>query len=172
MEIDIKSLDNGVTSISKSIPVDEFNFEDKEFSGPIYVNLKAVKEKIGRVWIEGDIEAIAIFQCDRCLDTIKDEIIADVNLLIRRKAPQEEEEKEKNDYTIIEADSSEVDITKYLKDSILLSLPYKKLCSPDCKGICPECGVNLNKEDCDCGKKNVDPRLEQLKNLKNKMEDN
>ena len=48
---------------------------------------------------------------------------------------------------------------------MLLAFPSKFLCKEDCKGICPGCGANLNTEECRCGTKPVDPRLEILKNL-------
>lgn len=48
---------------------------------------------------------------------------------------------------------------------ILLSLPQKFLCRQDCKGLCPQCGSNLNLGDCACEKRQIDPRLEKLKQL-------
>ena len=49
-------------------------------------------------------------------------------------------------------------------EDIFLSLPTKILCSEDCKGLCPKCGVNLNLGKCSC-KKEIDPRLAALKEL-------
>ena len=43
-----------------------------------------------------------------------------------------------------------VDITKIIKDNILLSLPNQYLCKEDCKGICPQCFANLNTQNCAC----------------------
>ena len=40
------------------------------------------------------------------------------------------------------------------------------LCRPDCRGLCPVCGVDLNQQSCSCGKDDIDPRWEKLKNLK------
>ena len=51
---------------------------------------------------------------------------------------------------------------------IILNYPQKYLCKDDCKGLCPECGKNLNEGDCGCNKTQVDSRLEILKQL---MED-
>ena len=48
---------------------------------------------------------------------------------------------------------------------LLLNLPEQVLCKEDCKGLCPECGTNLNLKDCDCGDKDIDPRWAALKNL-------
>ena len=56
-------------------------------------------------------------------------------------------------------------LDKVLKDNIILNLPAKQMCSYDCKGLCLECGVDLNNERCSCSKEELDPRMETLKNF-------
>jgi len=58
-----------------------------------------------------------------------------------------------------------IDLTEILREQILLALPMYPRCSPDCKGLCSVCGVNLNQEACDCNRDEVDPRLAALKTL-------
>ena len=58
-----------------------------------------------------------------------------------------------------------LDVDRLVYLEVLMSWPLKVLCREDCKGICAGCGVNLNVEECRCGTKPVDPRLEILKNL-------
>ncbi|MFW5872616.1 MAG: YceD family protein, partial [bacterium] len=69
-------------------------------------------------------------------------------------------EKELNKLDI--KDIKEVDIRQILKSNIFLDLPIKPLCSEDCKGLCPQCGQNLNKGDCNCERDIIDPRLAKL----------
>ena len=45
-----------------------------------------------------------------------------------------------------------VDLTDMVNDKIILSLPYAVYCKDDCKGLCPTCGADLNKGQCDCNK--------------------
>jgi uncharacterized protein len=52
-----------------------------------------------------------------------------------------------------------------IKQLIYLSMPMKSLCRDDCKGICPNCGVNLNEETCQCENSITDPRFDKLKDL-------
>ncbi|MCF6461041.1 YceD family protein [Clostridium sp. Cult3] len=59
----------------------------------------------------------------------------------------------------------ELDLTEDIMDMVILSLPMKPLCNEDCKGLCPKCGINLNKEECDCVLEEIDPRLEKLKDF-------
>ena len=58
-----------------------------------------------------------------------------------------------------------LDLAPLLREVAWVAIPMKPLCAPDCKGLCPQCGVNLNHESCTCRYDKVDPRLEILKNL-------
>jgi uncharacterized protein len=59
----------------------------------------------------------------------------------------------------------EVDLTDPLRESLILSLPIKRLCSENCQGLCPYCGVNRNVEICNCMSQTTDHRWDQLKDL-------
>ena len=61
-------------------------------------------------------------------------------------------------------EQGQLDVDELVVSDILLSLPMKHLCLPDCKGLCPTCGRNLNEGPCGC-KKPIDPRLEALGKL-------
>jgi uncharacterized protein len=52
-----------------------------------------------------------------------------------------------------------------LREQIQLALPMKPLCTEACRGLCPECGTNLNRTQCDCTPTWEDPRLAPLKGL-------
>ena len=58
-----------------------------------------------------------------------------------------------------------IDLDELVMSDLLLTLPMKHLCREDCKGLCAQCGKNLNEGDCGCIKKPVDPRLEALRKL-------
>ncbi len=63
-----------------------------------------------------------------------------------------------------------VDLSRSIRDQILLEVPVVPRCREDCRGLCPQCGVNLNRETCSCAKEPPgDPRLEVLKSLKNRL---
>lgn len=65
----------------------------------------------------------------------------------------------------IEAPDYVIDLQQTVFDDIILALPLKFLCNENCKGLCQICGKNLNDGDCGCNKKQIDPRLEVLKDL-------
>ena len=53
----------------------------------------------------------------------------------------------------------------YIWSQVVISLPMKILCSNNCKGLCPQCGIDLNTQSCNCMDNTIDPRLEKLKEL-------
>ncbi len=62
-------------------------------------------------------------------------------------------------------DEGWLDLRQPLREQILLTLPMHSLCRPECKGLCPTCGHNLNEGPCDCGTEEIDPRLADLQKL-------
>jgi uncharacterized protein len=58
-----------------------------------------------------------------------------------------------------------IDLTPVLREYTLLEIPISPLCQPDCKGLCPICGNNLNEGDCNHEDESGDPRLASLKRL-------
>ncbi len=62
--------------------------------------------------------------------------------------------------------NDEIDLRQLMEEQFYLSLPMKPLCKDDCKGLCANCGTNLNKATCDCNTQWEDPRLAALRDLK------
>ena len=60
-----------------------------------------------------------------------------------------------------------IDLSRVLKDNIILGLPMKQVCKPECKGLCPKCGTDLNEKECDCKEDYINPQMEVLKNFFN-----
>ena len=58
-----------------------------------------------------------------------------------------------------------LDLTPLTREYFLVDMPLQPLCRPDCRGLCPECGVNRNETACDHGSLVVDPRMEGLRAL-------
>ena len=67
------------------------------------------------------------------------------------------------DYVVVPEER--LDLDQLLTEDILLDMPSKFLCRPDCKGICPVCGKNRNLEECSCEQREIDPRLAALQSL-------
>lgn len=97
--------------------------------------------------------------CDRCAVPVesKKEYRFDHELVL------ELHHEDNEDYILVE--NYELDLDELVRADILLELPTKNLCTPDCKGLCPKCGTNLNSGSCECDTHQIDSRLEILKQL-------
>jgi uncharacterized protein len=77
-----------------------------------------------------------------------------------------EREIDPDDFGAAYYENDEIDLEQLIRERVHLSLPMKPLCDQDCRGLCPQCGTNLNRGTCDCRRDWEDPRLEALKALK------
>src|SRR5207344_1906733 len=83
-------------------------------------------------------------------------------------AGEGEREIEEDDLTTAFYENDEIDLGHLMHEQFVLSLPMKPLCEEACKGLCPECGTNLNRGTCDCKPVWEDPRLAALRELRTK----
>ena len=154
---------SGVFAGSESLPFEyEIDLSDLEFSGcsslkkPVKIK-GAAKNRAGVVFIELTAEYTISAPCDRCAADIERK----ESLPLTYVVVQETEGEDTEDFVV--AEDQKVDLDPLVRDDIVIRYPSKLLCSPDCKGLCPNCGKNLNEGDCDCAKEQTDPRLDALK---------
>lgn len=93
------------------------------------------------VFVEGEIEYSLNAKCSRCLDDVIFHNIVEFD---------ERYSEDKTDDDAYLYAKGLVDLTDMVNEKLLLSFPYSVLCEEGCKGICPGCGVNLNREECKC----------------------
>ncbi len=127
------------------------------------------------VFVKGVVSGEIELQCSRCLREYKMPIRSLIELSYH---PIEELNKEE----LVELKRDEMDVDFYreglidtediIRDQILLNIPMKPLCSEDCKGLCPICGIDLNESDCGCVVKQIDPRMAVLQSLLRRMKKN
>jgi uncharacterized protein len=110
----------------------------------------------------------AELECSRCLDPYRVTLEGEVEFTIR-KSGEDTGDASDDDLTDSEMlypiNDEEVDITGPVRESLILAVPMKPLCREDCRGLCPVCGVNRNRKDCDCVVKETDPRWDGLRDL-------
>ena len=98
--------------------------------------------------------------CDRCAESFERVVTYPVNAVLVRRL---ENEDEADEWTFLLKDQC-ADLDEILTTAFVLNMDSKLLCKPDCKGLCPRCGKNLNYGDCDC-RPETDPRLAVLGQL-------
>jgi uncharacterized protein len=110
--------------------------------------------------------------CARCVEPVEIPLEAEFDLIFRPAAADAEAAERS-------ITAPETEIGYYQKDSllledvlreqVLLSLPVRTLCKPDCKGLCPRCGENRNLQPCSCDQGPSDPRWEALAGLRSQI---
>ena len=102
--------------------------------------------------------------CSRCLESSIHKMKSTLSGKLLEGKEKTDSEDENFDEKFYYKDD-ELNLKDYILNQVVLSLPMKSLCDKDCKGLCVLCGVDLNKNTCDCVQDEVDPRLEKLKNF-------
>ncbi|MDD4357892.1 MAG: DUF177 domain-containing protein [Smithellaceae bacterium] len=120
------------------------------------------------IFIRGELAAQISQECSRCLELATIPIGGDFTYTL---VPVKEETAENMELTAQELETScyrgdFIDLAPIICEQIVLRVPMKILCTEDCKGLCPRCGINLNTDSCYCHSDVVDDRLAVLKNFK------
>ena len=145
----------------------EFSFEmdlsDVDFGGlypaqePVVVT-GAVRNTAGMLTLDFTAATVLKSVCDRCLKPFDKPKSVRCQYLLTEKLENEDSD------DILELENGCVDVEDLARTAFIFEMDTKTLCSEDCKGICPGCGVDLNQGKCIC-KKQVDPRLAVLAQL-------
>ena len=115
------------------------------------------------VVLGGELTATVAAVCDRCLEPFSQEYPVPVDItVIRDRLHAETEDDENLDTWVIHQAQGEVELDDPLREAALLARPQKSLCDENCRGLCPSCGVNLNRGGCDCAAEDHDPRWDGL----------
>lgn len=123
----------------------------------------AVDNTERHVVLGGELTARVDAVCDRCLEGFRLEYPVPVDITVVRDRLHAEGEDDQNlDTWMIHQARGEVDLEEPLREAAMLARPQKVLCDENCRGLCPSCGVNLNRGECDCAAQDHDPRWDGL----------
>jgi len=117
----------------------------------------------------GRVKTTLELLCSRCLEAFTLPVDSEFDLRYQphsQNTGEGEREVEEDDLTTAFYRNDEVDLGQLMIEQFYLALPMKPLCRPDCKGLCPTCGVNWNRDTCTCANNWEDPRLAALKAFK------
>jgi uncharacterized protein len=136
--------------------------------GPIRVHLRLSKS--GRmIHVKSRVETRVELLCARCLEPFFRGLNSEFSTVLKPRPNfplAEERELNREDLESDFYEGEEINLTSFVQDQVLLTLPQKALCREECRGLCPQCGKNLNREVCQCPTALMDPRFQALKNLK------
>ena len=135
---------------------------------PVELAFEVNKDK-DKFRLVGTVATELELPCSRCLEPYRLTVNApfDLRYLPFTEASQEaEREIEEEDLETSFYRDDQIDLNDLMREQFYLALPMKPLCREDCKGLCAQCGTNLNTATCTCESAWVDPRLAALKALK------
>jgi uncharacterized protein len=155
--------------VSKTYAPGALDYRGAEFRQATPLTVNAVAELLGaEIRMRGRLETRLEAACDRCLGPVGIPVVRDFDLVYRSvKTIGREEE--------IEISEDELEVGFYhgegitladvLTEQVILSLPMKIICRPECLGLCPTCRVNRNREVCECPLPKEDSPFASLRGL-------
>ncbi len=120
--------------------------------------------------VHGRVRAVLEVSCDRCLRGVPYAVEDEFDVTYAPALAESDAEKHELQIDDLELDVYEDDFIEtggLAREQVLLNLPLRLLCEEDCQGLCPNCGTDLNAEQCGCEQKTIDPRWEGLKEIMN-----
>ena len=161
MIVAIKDLKEGINEFEEIVPSKNYKLPESEYY-PNSITLKIYVDRLENLFrFKISISTVAIISCDRCLENFK----SDFNETIEHLYQLGHSDLDSDEIEYLQDNSKEIDISNTICDLFILNRPIQALCKKDCKGLCVNCGADLNKKSCDCDQHNIDPRFEKLKSL-------
>ena len=145
-------------------PIDEFALPytiTEEFAARLFL----IPQEKGCI-LHGSLTGKVNVPCIRCTEDATISINQDFDEVFMLDEELSSDDTEPNIRIANESTGIEVEIAGVLWEEFIIAIPVKPLCKDDCKGICPECGKDLNTGKCECEESTFDPRFAVLKNLK------
>ena len=127
----------------------------------------AIQHSGEEYFCQGEVSAGYMMECARCLAEFEQQVRQAVDFIVHGGGMADSDGNLQDDEThvLLQGNDLRADVTEPVRQALVLSFPMKPLCSDNCLGICPQCGVNLNRQSCDCARENSDPRWDGLRRL-------
>ncbi len=150
---------------------------DVEAVGILQVHLDVISGD-SIYYCRGDVACDMKMECSRCLGSYTIRLDGELDFTIlkagepgrgkgrRRRDEAEAGERPENLVTAMITEF-EIDIDGPICEALSLEIPLKPLCDKNCLGLCPQCGVDRNRTECECKHEEVDPRWDDLRKLGN-----
>jgi len=143
-----------------------------KFLTPLKAALRA--QQIGAiVELEGNISTAVRLDCGRCLQSFETPLESNFALAYSQNEPapeqssssHEELELTAEDMGLIYYQGEEINLKNEIQEQVVLAFPLRAICKPDCRGLCPQCGADLNIEKCKCDRLPSEGKFDALKKL-------
>lgn len=153
MYIEIDQISSKGLALNDSVALDESLLieEESRFAEDITYDVRFSREG-DKVKAKGAIRTMVSIPCSRCLEPFEMEVDSGFDIIlfpIEFMEPGDSSlDSDEMEYIFFEGER--IDLAKILMEQVNLFIPYRPVCGGDCKGLCPNCGTNLNNESCQC----------------------
>jgi len=156
----------GSVLVEAQVPADARLWQDSgvEWSGPVDVRLRASYAGTGEVVVRGTVRGGLNQECRRCLQPVKGRFERELTLVFVSGATGEDTDE--GEAFTFEPVGGSLDLSGAVREEVALAMNPYVVCDPECRGLCPRCGANLNEGPCGCTEEEIDPRWEALRALK------
>ena len=177
MLLDLNKLRGARDHFERTFAPAAFDPPDTEYrvAGPVELAMDVHKLGDDAFAVSGRVTTQLEVDCSRCIEAFRVPVDAQFDLRYLPAAENSGEgEREVGEDDLATAYYREgmIDLVDLMREQFVLALPMKPLCTDACRGLCPECGTNLNRAQCDCAPKWEDPRLAPLKSLLSRDKEN
>ncbi len=170
MRIDLRKVPLEGLSIDAQFPATwlEGELDDDARLEEPGVELELRVTPVGKDYLlQGRVRATLLYDCHRCLDAARQPLDQSFTLLCGdaptpSASDEEDVELSDEDLDFLPVENGAVEMDEAVREQLVLAIPMVRLCSEDCRGLCPNCGQNLNHQSCACEAEPVDPRWAAL----------
>ena len=150
-------------SFSTSVDLSDLQFGTCEPVRDPVMASGIVRNTAGVLMMKGSIQTRLYGVCDRCASDFERDIELPIDIVLVTELANEDNE----DEWVFPLEGDSANLEEIVRTVFVLNMDSKLLCEPDCKGLCCQCGKNLNEGPCNC-QKELDPRFAALKQLLDK----
>ncbi|HEY2934666.1 MAG TPA: DUF177 domain-containing protein [Acidobacteriota bacterium] len=139
---------------------------------PVHFSGSAAPIGAQDVRLSGIVSARLDLVCGRCLKGFPRNIEKSFDLTYVPNQPRQPDEEIALSYDELDIgffSDSRIDLNLVITEQIILEIPMKPVCSPECRGLCGKCGADLNLGTCSCTQESADPRLAPLAALRDRL---
>ena len=163
MHLELKDIKGGLLEQGYSCSLTEFpdliaiaEAGGPEFNEPLVFQLRF--QRAGKfIEVDGHLDAVVALECSRCLQGFEQSLSESFTLtfvpLVKEGETEEEVELKRDELGLVAYADEVLGLQEPLQEQLLMAIPISPVCKVSCLGLCPECGINLNVEHCDCVKK-------------------
>jgi uncharacterized protein len=170
MKLDLTRYRQPLTPFARTFQPEEVDadLDTYRVASPVELAFDIHKDK-DKFRLVGRVRAELELTCSRCVEPYRFPVDAEFDqryLPASDASTTADTEVEQDDLETSYYENDQIDLSELMREQFYLALPMKPLCREDCKGLCAQCGTNLNTGTCDCAPVWEDPRLAALKQLK------